>query len=97
MTRHFPHLWKLMNQYRVQKSPSLCHMQSQINPAYNLIVYSSEIRFNIIFPSIRISPTWSRLLMFADENFLRISHSRACYMSSPSNIPSFNQLNNMVF
>jgi hypothetical protein len=43
-------LWNTNVYCRLQKSPPLALILSQMNPFYNILSYLSKIYFNIIFP-----------------------------------------------
>jgi hypothetical protein len=52
-------LWQPKVHYRVQNSPSLLLVLSQINPAHVLASYLLKVHFNIIVPSAPMSSKWS--------------------------------------
>lgn len=84
-------LWTLKFHYRVQKSPPLFFVQSQLNSVQTLSLCFFNIHFYIILPSTSIPSKFSFSLRFTNHNILctsplSLSHSssHAYYMLRPS-------------
>jgi len=98
-SQKIPHfLWMLNVHYRVQNSPPLLPVLSQMNPVHTLPYYFAKIHAIIIIPSTPSSSELSVPFRFSDQNLLYISYlSHACYMLLPSHPPWFDHLNNILW
>jgi hypothetical protein len=77
-------LWNPEVHYRVQNSPPLVPVLSEMHPVHTLPPCSRKIQSNIIFPSTPRSSEWSLPFRFSDRSFVCTSHlSPACYMPLP--------------
>jgi hypothetical protein len=95
--QEIPHLlWNSKIHYRVDKSPSLVRILSQIHPVHNLPSCFSEILFDIIPESMPCSSDCSPPFRFSDQNFARVSLlPYVCYSPHPFIYTSLGHLNNI--
>jgi len=88
-------LWKPNVRYRVHKSPPLGAILRNLNLVHFLIPNLNKIHFNIVFPSLPMSPKWPLTFKCYNWNFVCFSLlSHACYMLSHSHRLWFGHRNN---
>jgi hypothetical protein len=72
-TREFlNNFWNLKVYYRFQKKPPLVPILSQFDPLHTDLSFSFKIHFNIIFPTMCKSSSWSLNLRLYHQTSIRI-------------------------